>query len=165
MQKKQITAENIKDLLHYEPESGAFTWKVNVGRFGRIPAGSLAGSVNKCHGYTAISYGGHLYPAHRVAWLYMTGEWPKDEIDHINRQRSDNRWENLRSVTRADNLLNKCLYKSNKSGFAGVGWHKRIGKWQAVLRVKNTRMHLGYWDDLIAAASAVAEKRREVVGA
>jgi HNH endonuclease len=149
-----ITQELLKKVLHYSPETGCFTWLVNAGRYGRIKPGTEAGSHNKANGYHSICIDGKGFPSHRLAFLYLTGAWPTHEVDHINRIRHDNRWCNLREAILQQNLQNKTRYSSNTSGFPGVTWHKRIGKWQARLGGGRKREHLGYWDDISQAAAA-----------
>lgn len=150
----EITRSHLVSLLEYNPEDGIFRWRFPAGIGGRTPAGSAAGKPNKSHGYVLISILGTLFPAHRLAWLYMTGEMPKNEIDHINRIRHDNRWANLRCATTAQNLMNKNTYNSNTSGQAGVSWHKRICMWQARIGINGKRVHLGYFKEIKEAALA-----------
>jgi len=121
-----MNQEQLTQLAHYDPETGVFTRLCGVKR------GHPAGSV-KPNGYVRINFGrGPLYAAHRLAWLYMTGEWPKHQIDHINRVRSDNRFCNLRDVSVSLNALNK--------GAAGVSWDKRKKKWRFDLRFAGQRV-------------------------
>lgn len=147
-----LTAERLRHLLSYDPESGLFTWKnpqsnrVNVGQV----AGTVSGNSN---GYVQISIDGKLYHSHRLAWLYMTGEWPADQIDHANRNRSDNRWSNLRAATRSQNAMNS-FHANNTSGRKGVNWHKKTGKWVAKISVDCKTHHLGYYNDIEDAAVA-----------
>lgn len=163
MKSDRLSRERLLEYLSYDPESGIFNWKVSVGRYGRIKAGTVAGTKGKHgQGYIEIHFDGHLHKAHRLAWLYMTGEWPKREIDHINRIRSDNRWCNLREATLQQNLQNKTTYKSNTSGFPGVTWHKRIKKWQARIGKGTKRVHLGYWDDVKDAANAYSKAKMTI---
>lgn len=113
-----VSAQRLRELLAYDPLTGEFRWR--VGRK-RAPMGALAGGKTS-HGYIRIGVdmGGQQY-AHRLAWLYMTGEWPSCEVDHINGDKSDNRWSNLRGVSSTINKQNKRRPQSNnKSGFLGV---------------------------------------------
>jgi hypothetical protein len=98
-----LTQQRLHELLHYDPSTGAFTWRVAPNR--RIIAGSVAG-VTETNGYRRIRIDGRQYGAHRLAWLYMHGEFPPNDIDHINRTRDDNRSTNLRAVTRKENMTN-----------------------------------------------------------
>lgn len=158
-----LTQDHLKTLLLYNEKTGIFKWRFNAGRSGRIPAGTIAGSSGKHgHGYIEITIQGKLRKAHRLAWLYMTGSWPKDEIDHINRIRHDNRLCNLRESTLQQNLKNKEKYKSNTSGFTGVTWHKRIKMWQARISNDTKRMHLGYFKTPEEASSVYTKAKEEL---
>jgi hypothetical protein len=86
----ELTAERLRELLNYDPDTGVFTWRVRPVHSHRV--GDIAGSVRTTRGYRLIGVAGRVYKAHRLAWLYMMGEWPKDQIDHINRDPSDNRF-------------------------------------------------------------------------
>ena len=99
-----LDQKTLKENLEYCPDTGNFTWLVSKNN--RVKAGAIASNINY-YGYVRIGINGKQYGAHRLAFLWMTGEFP-DECDHINHQRSDNRWENLRSVTSAENNLTLC---------------------------------------------------------
>ena len=154
---KELTAEYLRSILHYDPDTGIFTWKVRTAR--SVKVGDVAGCSNG-RDYLQISVQSRLYKAHRLAWLYMRGEWPTDQIDHINRIRTDNRSSNLREVTNNQNLQNKSKYSNNTSGHPGVCWCKQNSKWRATIRHNNKRIHLGYFDDIedAIAARKAAEK-------
>lgn len=139
-----VTSERLKELLDYCPETGLFRWRVN--RRPKFKAGDIAGSTST-KGYRDIKIDEVSYRLHRLAWLYMTGEWPKDQLDHINGIKSDNRFANLREVTNAQNCQNQGKRKNNTSGFNGVHWSKRMHKWQVSISVNMKRIHLGYFDD------------------
>lgn len=147
-----LTNIRLKETLNYDPETGIFTWK-ETRRGLRI--GDVAGCIAK-HGYIVIRVDKRLYTAHRLAWLYVYGEWPSKNIDHINRNRSDNRISNLRSASQSENCQNTSLRSDNKSGHAGVYWCKNSQKWRAYIGVDGKRISLGYFhekDDAIAAQS------------
>ena len=153
----ELTAEKLRELLHYEPETGIFTRKVRTSN--RAKAGAVAGCPDGL-GYLRIMVQSRLYQAHRLAWLYVYGEWPKLNIDHINRNPSDNRLVNLRDVTQKQNMQNASKYSHNTSGHPGVAWHKRISKWRAHIMHNQKDIHLGYFsilEEAIAARKA-AEK-------
>lgn len=155
--RQEITAEYLRSILHYESETGIFTWKVSTSR--NVKAGDVAGSQNG-DGYMQIRVCSRSYLAHRLAWLYEHGEWPKDQIDHINRDRSDNRIENLREVTNKQNHQNRSKPSNNTSGHPGVSWDKRASKWRARIEHNQKQIHLGLFTDLEEALSArkAAEK-------
>lgn len=139
----ELTQQKLKELLHYDPVTGEFTWL--VARRGTACAGSKAGTVNS-DGYIHIRLFGKQYKAHRLAWLYMTGSWPQDEIDHINKEKADNCWVNLREATRQQNEANKNLQSNNTSGFKGVYWNERAQKWSAQIRVNGKKKQIGLFD-------------------
>lgn len=155
-----LTQARLKELLHYDPETGHFTWLANQGR---ARAGQTAGTTDKV-GYVVVRVAGRFYKAHRLAFLYMRGEIPPDDVDHINRVKGDNCWRNLRLATRPENLANIGLLRSNTSGYRGVSWRKSSGRWQAFGSRDRRRVHLGFFDDLIEAATAAQKWREENFG-
>lgn len=112
-----LTQESLKELLSYDPDTGFFTYLVS--KKGWVRKGYRAGSIH-CDGYRHISIGGRLWLEHRLAWLYMTGEWPEFKIDHRDGERSNNAWLNLRSATDQQNSFNQKVRSSNTSGFRNV---------------------------------------------
>lgn len=113
----KITAERLRVLVRYDPETGIFT-RIATSRADHL--GLRAGRLK--NGYSAFSVDGKTFFAHRLAWLYVYGEWPKHQIDHINRDRTDNRIANLRDVTPADNAANAPASRASKTGLRGVYW-------------------------------------------
>lgn len=166
-----LTQEYLKEALNYDPETGLFTWlerplehfttdfgwKVSKGK----SAGKVAGSKSKCSGYIEIRLDETLFLAHRLAFVWVTGDFPLNEVDHINGDRSDNKWANLRDVTSRENGRNKTLRKDNKSGVQGVHWYKAYGKWQVTIRGEGGSIHLGYFSKLEDAAAARADAELE----
>lgn len=151
-----LTIERLRALLHYDPETGIFTRLVGVRGFA---AGSKVGALCKCgpsRGYIYIGVDRKKYRAHRLAWFYVTGEWP-DEIDHINRERADNRWANLRAATRSQNNINGSRHRNNTSGFKGVSWVARVNRWRAYVSIDGKQSHLGYFKEM---SDAVAARQR-----
>lgn len=146
---EEFTQEYIKSLLDYNPNTGIFIW-INDKYTGKKLKGSVAGCLNKIDGYVSISVDGVKIPAHRLAWFYMTGEWPNFPIDHINRVRNDNRWENLRLATATQNQFNKGPHKHKK--YKGV----RKGKngWRAFLKSEGRSKLIGYYTTEAEAAKA-----------
>ncbi len=153
----ELTAECLRSVLHYDQETGIFTWKVSTSR--RVKVGDVAGSQNG-GGYLQISVQSRLQLAHRLAWLYIHGSWPKDQIDHINRIRTDNRISNLREVSHKQNMQNRSKPSTNTSGHTGVRWNKQRSKWQAYIMHNRKHLHLGYFSILEEAVAArkAAEK-------
>ena len=102
MTNSQLTVERLRELLSYDPATGKFLWRV-----GRqcMRAGAVAGAT-EVQGYRVIKIDGKIYKAHRLAWLYVTGEWPPEEIDHKNTDPQDNVWSNLRLATHSQNQAN-----------------------------------------------------------
>lgn len=137
-----LTADRLRELLNYDPETGVFTWRVSRKK---CRVGAIAGCLS--NGYIAVMLEGRYYRCHRLAWLHFYGVWPSREIDHANRVRSDNRIANLREVSSSQNKQNTPRQKNNTSGFRGVGWHKRIKRFQAQIWVRGKITHLGYFDD------------------
>ena len=119
-------------------------------------AGEIAGSLNP-NGYIYIKINYKLYRAHRLAWLYETGSFPLEQIDHINGIRNDNRYQNLREATRSQNKCNTKMYANNASGFKGVGLYKPTGKYRASITVNNKLIYLGYFDNPELAYAAYCE--------
>ena len=144
-----MTREKLRHLLDYDPASGVFTWRVSKSG---TKVGQVTGSIEKL-GYLRIMIDGKSYKAHRLAWLWMTGEFPPDQIDHINRIKTDNRWENLRAATNQQNKMNS-TNSNNTSGKKGVSWDKQNGKWKAQIKVNGIKYHLGLYNDIEDAAVA-----------
>lgn len=152
-----LTAERLRELLHYNKATGDFTWRVCSNGYTR--AGYIAGHMTKC-GYWNIQIDRRKYCAHRVAWLYVYGEWPKVQIDHINGRRLDNRWCNLRLATQSENNQNQRAANSrNKCGFLGVSRHGP--RWRANIGINGHKKHIGVFDTPeLAHAAYLAAKAR-----
>jgi len=146
-----LTQSELKELLNYNPETGVFTW---VKKIRTVSAGDIAGGIMGDQKYVRISINGKKYLGHRLAWLYMTGEWPKHQVDHINHVRSDNRWINLREATNQENQKNASKRKDNKSGLTGVHWVKKECKWIAIIQVNKKPKCLGLHEDKFEAFCA-----------
>ena len=125
--------------LSYETSTGIFTWVQNGTR--GIKKGDVAGTKTQ-DGYIMLSIKGEKMLGHRVAWLFAYGEFPQGNLDHINRNKSDNRIANLRKATSAQNAQNR---SKNSRSTSGVTWHKRDKKWQAAITVNGKVIHLGYF--------------------
>jgi len=149
-----ITQARLRELLDYDPETGVFVWKVRRSRSAK--AGSVAGSRN-LEGYINIKIAGSTYKAHRLVWLYAAGKLPRKQIDHINCVRDDNRLVNLREASPNENARNALRRGDNTSGYRGVSWDVKAGKWRAYIFKGGAQTHLGYFDRAEDAAAAYAE--------
>jgi len=146
-----LNQKTLKKHLDYDPETGIFKWKTTLNR--RIRVGDVAGTL-RSDGYIQIALFHKDYLAHRLAWLYVNEEFPKDHMDHINGVRIDNRIVNLRAVTYTENNRNRSLSKRNTSGVMGVSWCKRDQKWQVVIQ-KTFYGRFKFKSDAIAKAEEV----------
>ena len=147
-----LTQEELKKHLSYNPETGLFTW-LNI----RKMKGKIAGS--NCHQYIRINIRGKKYLAHRLAWLYMTGNWPKNQIDHKDRNKSNNSFINLREATRSQQQAN-----SKTTGKWGRGISKNKNKWRACIYLNNKRIHLGNFYTIEEAKEIYNNKAKELFG-
>ena len=146
-----LTQERLKELLDYDPATGVFVWKVPKAR--PVKAGNKAG-YSESDGYISIQIDRKRYKAHRLVWLHVYGRWPKEEIDHINRIRGDNRLENLREVTRQQQNFNV--------GAKGYSWNKRDRKWQSSIGFNGKLKNLGYYDTEEEASAAYLAAKEEL---
>ncbi len=161
MPKPLVTADRLRHLLAYDAETGLFTRRISVvGRNGR--AGAIAGTPHK--GYVQIQIDRRPYKAHRLAWLYMTGEWPAAEVDHRNTVKSDNRWDNLREADRTLNAENqRRAHRDSQSSVLGVT--KNHKRWMANITINGRQQYLGTFDTpQIAGEAYLAAKRQHHVG-
>lgn len=151
-----LTFERANELFHYEPSSGKLFWKKTTTN--RVKVGDEAGTFSKGRGYIKIQVDNKLYPLHRIAILLSTGVYDKTvQVDHINHDRSDNRLENLRVVSRAENMRNKSKQNTNKTGITGViliYTPKGTKRYMANIVYNNKPIFLGNYDTLEEAAAA-----------
>lgn len=152
--------DRVNALLRYDPETGKLFWKVPRGR---MPSGVVAGRLSN-KGYIQIGIDNKRYSAHRLAWLLFYGVWPKQLIDHINLNRSDNRISNLREATNSENQHNRTYQRGNTSGFKGVTRRKGDGKWIAYIGLKGVRHHIGCFNSAIEAHKAYVKAAKEKHG-
>ena len=148
--KTTITQKELKNKLRYDSSTGEFS---------RLSDGEIAGYMS--NGYVRMTVNGSCYPAHRLAWLYVHGKFPKNQIDHINGIRKDNRIINLRDVTQAENTKNSKIASNNTSGFKGVEWIPSRNKWRALISSKGKKINVGSHYCKIDAVIAVIKARRE----
>lgn len=154
-----LTQDRLKELLHYNPDTGVFTRLTDSIKF---KSGDVAGYVDK-DGYVQISLDGKRMPGHRLAFLYMSGELPKVFGDHKNGVRHNNAWENIREADKRENTRNAKSRKDNSSGFKGVNAYRN--KWEARCRTEFGREHLGYYDTPEEAAKAYQAFSKKHFGA
>lgn len=164
MKKWELSQSTLCQMLHYDPKTGHFAWLprplefitetkatpkwVTKARMDARFAGKRVGTVDK-KGYLRIFLFGNSYPAHVLAWLYMTGEWPTEEVDHRNLQKMDNRWDNLRPATSQQNARNRRVRSDSSTGLKGVKPHE--GRFHARIQTSNKRISLGLYDCPVAA--------------
>lgn len=139
-----LTQTTVKERLLYNPDTGVFT---NIKPIGGVKLHSTAGYLRK-DGYCGIKILGKEYLVHRIAYLYMTGNFPTEQIDHINRIPSDNRWCNLRAVTQNENQINRPIQRNNSSGYKGVSYHKRDKIYQVSVGNNKKQLYLGSYESL-----------------
>lgn len=144
-----ITREQLKTLLDYNPETGKFIWKVDINN---RHAGDIAG-CETTWGYNRICIYKREYRCARLAWLYMTGIWPTNEVDHKDRNRRNDSWSNLRQANRFENGSNRRNSLNNTSGYKGVVWLKHRNTWAARIRSNGKTRDVGYSKDPMIAAA------------
>lgn len=164
-----FTAEQLRQMIEYCPDTGVFTWRVSSlfsnsrnAQFGGKRAGSL-----EDQGYWIIGLNGRWYKAHLLAWFYMTGEWPAEQIDHRDTVRSNNVWTNLRPATNQQNQFNKGPNRNNRSGFKGVFLATnpvRNKPWMAKIHAQGKNRHLGYFHTAQEANTAYLQAAQELAG-
>jgi hypothetical protein len=154
-----ITAERFRALVSYSPETGVFQWRVS--RHGGIMAGAVCGSVDVSSGYERLTVCRRTILAHRAAFLYMEGTFPTGDVDHVNGDRADNRWLNLRSVSRALNIQNqrRTLRPENESGLLGV-YAAPSGRWRTRIKTHGISTCIGTFDTPEEAHEAYLAAKR-----
>lgn len=156
----RLSASRLRELLHFDPETGVFRYRTRASQRTRV--GDVAGSVNS-NGYRHIRVDGRAYKAHRLAWLYVTGEWPPRVVDHINGGRDDNRIANLRLASRSENLANSRVNRAGKDAPKGV---RRLpnGRWIARIQKNKRSIYLGYFQSQADATAAYAAAAKNLFG-
>lgn len=134
--RNDLTVQYVRELFYYNPETGDLTWKKTINS--RAIKNKLVNSETK-ENYLCVTINKTQYFVHRIAWLYMTGKWPKDQIDHINKTRNDNRWCNLREATNSQNQRNR-ESKTGTSKYKGVHWNKESKKWVVQIGVGSYKL-------------------------
>lgn len=151
-----LTQARLKELMHYDPETGIFTRLVRTSN--TINVGDVAGSISK-RGYVQFHLEGEIRLGHQLAWLYVYGVWPTRLIDHEDRDKTNNRIKNLREATRKQNSENSKMRIDNVSGFRGVSYKKSSGKWLAQIQHCGRNIYLGVYNTPEEASSAYETAR------
>lgn len=149
-----VSREEVVRLLDYDPVTGIFIWKVRTAICVKI--GAEAGSVfvnGNGKPYRRIMIKGRHYYSHRLAWLVLSGQFPDDEIDHVDGNGLNNSAKNLRPATRTENTRNKRKPVNNTTGIVGVYWDKTYSKWAAKICLNGKLKHLGYFDNFDEAVA------------
>jgi hypothetical protein len=142
--------ERLHELFVYDESSGVVSWKIN---HYCIRVGDIVGYLNT-DGHRQVCIDNVFYSVSVIIWIMQTGEFPIDEIDHINRHPDDNRWENLRICTRSQQCQNRSIFCNNSSGVTGVSWNKMCCKWQSYINLNGKRTNLGLYSSKIDAIEA-----------
>lgn len=152
-----LTQKRLKELLKYDRATGVFTRRIDSGK--RWKSGEVAGWTHKHNGYVYIRVDGREYFAHRAAWLYVTGEWPSKDIDHIDGEKTNNRFANLREVSESVNAENqKRAHKDTRSGVLGV--YPVGDRWKAMIVIDKAPVYLGTFDTIQEASAAYLSAKR-----
>ncbi len=148
--RKLPSQQRLKEVVSYDPDTGLFAWaKPRRG----VVIGAKCGRIS-VYGYLEICIDRVLHRAHRLAFVYMAGDCP-EFVDHINRDRADNRWANLRAATHQENCINGSIRRNNTSGASGVTWDKARERWRAQARIGGRKTNLGRFADKADAEAAV----------
>lgn len=159
--KDPLTLERLKEVLFYDLQTGVFVWRVELGWRGKVD--QQAGSRDK-RGYTRIMIDGKLYLAHRLAWFYVTGQWPAEQIDHRDCDRSNNSFSNLREATSSQNNQNCRKRSGGASKFKGVSWHVRNRMWESRIKLDGKQIRLGLYRTEEEAHAAYCEAAKKMFG-
>lgn len=158
-----LTQSELKKRLKYDPETGIFTW---LTASGSSKIGAVAGNFHPTTGYLRITINRKAHSAHRLAWLYVYGEFPPKgmETDHINHDKLDNRIKNLRIVTQSQNSANSKVYSTNKLGVRGVIQCPRTGRFFARIKHNGKNRHLGTFNTIDEAAARFSQEAKAIWG-
>ncbi len=154
-----LSHKYLLSILSYDKISGNFVWLVSCGT---VKAGRIAGCLRK-DGYVQIIIGKRKYKAHRLAWFYVHGEWPRERLDHEDNCQSNNRWDNIRPATHSQNMANRKLNSNSSTGYKGVS--ARDGRYRAYVNKDGFRHWLGVYSTVEEAATVAASKALELHGA
>lgn len=152
-----ITQQELKEILHYNPDTGVFTYKADSKL---VTAGNEAGWLD--NGYTRLKINGISYRCHRLAFIYMLGREPIGHVDHIDNLRCNNKWDNLREDAEKVNHWNRNLQANNTSGIKGVHWDKRKERYIAQIQVHGKKKQVGAYKTVEEATTAIQAYREQV---
>lgn len=148
-----LTQRRIRELLDYDTDTGLLRWRTSHSP--RARAGALAGTAIDSGGYHVIGVDRIIYRVHRIVWFWMTGTWAVEQVDHINGNRIDNRWTNLRAASWDENSRNRKQHRSNKAGYKGVRrTDALVPSWKAIITHNHKVYHLGTFRSPELAAQA-----------
>lgn len=152
-----LSVEEARRILCYDKNSGSLTWKVRVANCVHI--GDTVGWVcsNGSKNYFKVEIKGINYRVHRLIWFITTGKWPNPEVDHVNGNGCDNRWDNLREVSHPENGKNQRQRADNTSGRTGVHWSNKLQKWVAQITYHGVNNYLGCFTNIEDAISVRVE--------
>lgn len=157
----ELSVSRLREIMDYNPNEGTFIWR--VARRG-VRAGATCGRIS-VHGYREIGVEGTLYRANRLAWFYVTGNWPQGVVDHVDGDKANDRWSNLRDCSQSQNMGNMAAKRiNNTTGHRGVVWDKARGKWRAQICVGGAKRNLGRFSELDAAKQAYANAHKAAFG-
>jgi len=157
-----LTAERARQLLDYNAETGELTWRSRGDSEWDAKYSGKAAGKKYPRGYVVVRINKKSYRAHRLAWLITTGRFPKEQLDHINCIKDDNRLQNLRECSNAENQRNIGIKPINKSGFKGVSWDSAKNKWRARIKTNYKEKMLGTFDDPQEASKCYAEAAKRL---
>lgn len=155
-----IDREILREHVLYEPDTGIFR---RVKNSGGVKSGSVSGTIGS-HGYLTVSVCGKNYLAHRLAILDQTGDWPLDIVDHVDGDKTNNRYNNLRQCSKSENGYNM-KRRPSRSGIKSVEWHEGAGKWRVRMEAGGKRHHIGFFSSLADAERSAIEARLKLHGA
>ncbi len=167
--RRDLSQKEVRLLLDYCPETGKLIWRTRLGddlqtiSFNERFAGKEAGALTP-QGYRSLKIHNQGYRAHRIIWVWMTGDWPPDSVDHVDRDKSNNKWSNLRLATKSDNGANIGCRRHNKLGIKGVRL-KPSGNYQAQIKKNGKCHHLGHFSTAEQAHQAYLAAARKMHGA
>ena len=144
-----VTAEQLREAFTYCPTSGLFTWRRHQQY---MLVGRVAGCLHRKIGYWVLTLNDEKIRAHIAAWIYVYGGYPVSDIDHKDLNRINNAISNLRLTNKSNNGANRGPQKNNTSGYKGVFWHKKMGRWFVQIKVRGECRRFGWFNDKEEAA-------------